>query len=131
MFTAQQAREAQQAQEAIQAAMATEEARKKEAEELIAAEALSAKNIKDGDNIFEKAQVAIRKAAVDGEAEAVVYCGRFDDGAFAIACDKLKLLGFTASQVKENVEVPMYDPDMQGMNDYMRATGELKVSWAA
>lgn len=131
MFTAQQAREAQQAQEAIQAAMATEEARKKEAEELIAAEALAAKNILDGEEIFEKAQVAIKKAAVDGKAEAVVYCGQFDDGAFTIACDQLKLLGFTASQVKENVEVPMNDPDMQGMNDYMRATGELKVSWAA
>ena len=57
--------------------------------------------------------------------------GQFDEGAFAIACDQLKLLGFTASQVKENVEVPMNDPDMQGINDYMRATGELKVSWAA
>lgn len=131
MFTAQQAREAQQAQEAIQAAMATEEARKKEAEELIAAEALAAKNIVDGEQIFEKAQVAIKKAAVDGKAEVEFYCGQFDEGAFAIACDQLKLLGFTASQVMENVEVEMHDSEMQGMRDYKRATGELKVSWAA
>ncbi len=131
MFTAQQAREAQQAQEAIQAEIAAEEARKKEAEAQSAAEALAAKNIEDAQEIFDKAQLEIELAAGKGKAEVVFFAGFQEDGAYVIASKMLADLGFTAKMVEEEVQVPMNDPDMQGMNDYMRATGELKVFWAA
>jgi hypothetical protein len=129
MMTAEQAKNAQQTKQAELAKIAIVEAQlqaEKNAEE---AKALAESNLILSKKIFDKAQKNIERASAEGKSEVTFFAGYGDSGAYAIASDLLKKLGFHAVQVFERVEVPMYDSEMQGMRDYNSATGDMKVSW--